>query len=65
MKLLRVFDKDLQRYLSAAEVLQEVNRDRSEDFVPYDSMDLLLNPEDVADWIDSQFYDVLIEEVLK
>jgi hypothetical protein len=65
MKLLRVFDKDLQRYLTAAEVLQEVNRDRSEDFTPYDSMDLLLNPEDVADWIDSQFYDVLIEEVLK
>lgn len=65
MKLLRVFDKDLQRYLTAAEVLEEVNRDRSADFTPYDSMDLLLNPEDLADWIDPQFYDVLIEEVLK
>lgn len=63
MKLLRVFDKDLQRYLTAAEVLQEVNRDRSADWTPYNSVDLLLNAEDVADWIDPQFYDVLLEEI--
>mgnify|MGYP003335203099 FL=1 len=64
MKLLRVFDRDLQRYLTAAEVLQEVNRDRSADWTPYNSMDLLLNPEDLADWIDPQFYDVLLEDFL-
>lgn len=64
MKVLRVFDRDLNRYLTAAEVLQEVNRDRSADWTPYDSMDLLLNPEDLADWIDPQFYDVLLEDFL-
>ena len=64
MKVLRVFDRDLNRYLTAAEVLQEVNRDRSADWTPYDSMDLLLNPEDIADWIDPQFYDVLLEDFL-
>ena len=64
MKVLRVFDRDLNRYLTAAEVLQEVNRDRSADWTPYDSMDLLLNPEDIADWIDPQYYDVLLEEFL-
>ena len=64
MKLLRVFDRDLNRYLTAAEVLQEVNRDRSADWTPYNSMDLLLNPEDIADWIDPQYYDVLLEEFL-
>lgn len=63
MKLLRVFDKDLKRYLTATEVLQEVNRDRSDDFIPYNSMDLLLNPEDIADWIDPQYYEVLLEDV--
>lgn len=62
MKLLRVFDKDLKRYLTATEVLQEVNRDRSDDFIPYNSMDLLLNPEDIADWIDPQYYEVLLED---
>jgi len=64
MKVLRVFDRDLQRYLTASEVLQEVNRDRSADWTPYNSMDLLLNPEDLADWIDPQFYDVLLEDFL-
>ena len=64
MKVLRVFDRDLNRYLTAAEVLQEVNRDRSADWTPYNSMDLLLNPEDLADWIDPQFYDVLLEDFL-
>lgn len=64
MKLLRVFDKDLKRYLTATEVLQEVNRDRSADWTPYNSMDLLLNPEDIADWIDPQYYEVLLEEML-
>jgi len=64
MKVLRVFDRDLNRYLTAAEVLQEVNRDRSADWTPYNSMDLLLNPEDIADWIDPQYYDVLLEEFL-
>ena len=64
MKVLRVFDRDLNRYLTAAEVLQEVNRDRSADWTPYNSMDLLLNPEDIADWIDPQYYDVLLEDFL-
>ena len=64
MKVLRVFDKDLMRYLGASEILDEVNRDRSADWTPYDSMDLLLNPEDIADWIDPQYYDVLLEEFL-
>ena len=65
MKVLRVFDKDLMRYLGASEILDEVNRDRSSDWTPYNSMDLLLNPEDIADWIDPQYYDVLLEEFLK
>jgi len=64
MKVLRVFDKDLMRYLGASEILDEVNRDRSADWTPYNSMDLLLNPEDIADWIDPQYYDVLLEEFL-
>ena len=64
MKVLRVFDKDLMRYLGASEILEEVNRDRSADWTPYNSMDLLLNPEDIADWIDPQYYDVLLEDFL-
>lgn len=64
MKVLRVFDRDLMRYLGASEILDEVNRDRSADWTPYNSMDLLLNPEDIADWIDPQYYDVLLEEFL-
>ena len=64
MKVLRVFDKDLMRYLGASEILDEVNRDRSADWTPYNSMDLLLNPEDIADWIDPQYYNITLEEFL-
>jgi len=64
MKKFVIFDKDLMRYLGASEILDEVNRDRSADWTPYNSMDLLLNPEDIADWIDPQYYDVLLEEFL-
>ena len=64
MKLLRVFDKDLQRNLTASEILQEVNRDRSADWIPYNNMDLLLNPDDIAHWIDEQYYHVTLEDVL-
>ena len=64
MKVLRVFDKDTQRYLGAHEILAEVNRDRTAEWIPYDSMDLLLNPEDIADWIDPQYYNITLEEFL-
>lgn len=64
MKVLRVFDKDTHRYLGATEILDEVNRDRTTEWTPYDAMDLLLCPEDLAMWIDPQFYEVMVEEFL-
>jgi hypothetical protein len=56
MKLLTVIDKQTNRLLNAYEVLEEVNRDRSSDWSDYTVFDLVKHPEDLMDWIDSQYY---------
>ena len=54
-----VIDRDTGKSLSNAEILIEVNRDRSEEWTDYNQEDLDAHPADVASWIDSDYYDCM------
>ena len=55
---MRVFDKQTSRQLSDAEIIEEVNRDRTEEWQPYTELDLKKIPSDILDWIDLTYYEV-------
>ena len=55
---MRVFDKQTSRQLSDAEIIEEVNRDRTEEWQPYTELDLKKFPSDILDWIDLTYYEV-------
>ena len=54
-----VISKDTNKRLSYNEILDEVNRDRSEGWSDYSMEDLLNTPEEVLDWIDLQYHEVI------
>lgn len=56
MTQLIVIDKQTSKILTAKEILEEVNRDRSEEWQPYNMADLFFSPLDLLDWLDPQFY---------
>jgi len=57
----QVLNKCNGRALTDAEILAEVNRDRSDDWNEYTQSDLQSTTSDVLDWIDTQYYDVKVE----
>lgn len=46
------------QYLSQDEIIDEVNRDRSDDWTDYTVEDLDENPDDVLQWIDPTYFAV-------
>ena len=57
-----MIDKQTSKILTAKEILEEVNRDRSEEWQPYNMADLFFSPSDLLDWLDPQFYTTEIKK---
>jgi len=57
---MKVIDKHTGKELNRAEILEEVNRDRSDEWQDYTPEDLEQTPGEVLEWIDPQYF--LIEE---
>lgn len=55
---MKVIDRHTRKQLSHAEILEEVNRDRSDEWEDYDMTDLDTIPEEVLEWIDPQYFEV-------
>ena len=55
---MKVIDRHTRKQLSYAEILEEVNRDRSDEWEDYDRADLDTTPEEVLEWIDPQYFEV-------
>ena len=53
----RVIDKHTGKELSPEEILEEANRDHSDEFIAYTMEDLEQTPEEVLEWIDPQYFD--------
>jgi hypothetical protein len=45
------------------EILEEVNRDRSDEWTDYVIEDIFTMPEDIAEMLDPQYYDAYVKEV--
>lgn len=54
----QVIDRHTGRKLSDAQILDEVNRDRSSEWQDYTLQDLETAPQEVLYWIDEQYYQV-------
>jgi len=63
MNLLIVKDKHTQKTLNMVEILEEVNRDRSDEWTDYVIEDIFTMPEDIAEMLDPQYYDAYVKEV--
>jgi hypothetical protein len=57
---MKVIDKQTGKELTKAEILKEINRDRSEEWQDYVMEDFETMPEDLVDWIDPQYYEVVL-----
>lgn len=54
----RVIDKHTGKELSREEILEEANRDHSDEFILYTLEDLEQTPDEVLEWIDPQYFDM-------
>jgi hypothetical protein len=57
-----VVDNSTGKALTDAEILAEINRDRSEGWIDYDQADLDDEPIQVLEWLDENYYEVIIKE---
>ncbi len=57
---MKVIDRHTGRELSKIEILEEINRDRSEGWQNYVMEDFETMPEDLLDWIDPKYYEVVL-----
>jgi hypothetical protein len=57
---MKVIDKHTGRELSHAEILEEANRDRSDEWSNYNGLDLKETPAEVLEWIDPQYFDIIL-----
>jgi hypothetical protein len=57
---MKVIDKHTGRELSHAEILEEANRDRSDEWVNYNGLDLKETPAEVLEWIDPQYFHIIL-----
>ncbi len=57
---MKVINKHTGKELSHAEILEEVNRDRSDEWQDYNEDDLNRIPNEVFEWIDPQYFEVIL-----
>lgn len=57
---MKVIDKFTRHELTKAEILAEINRDRSAEWQDYTMEDFDTMPEDLIDWIDPQYFEVTL-----
>ena len=57
---MKVIDRHTKKELSYTEILVEVNRDRSDEWEDYNKVDLDKLPEEVLEWLDPQYYEVVL-----
>ncbi len=55
---MKVIDKTTGKELSKAEILEEVNRDRSDEWQDYNETDLEKTPNEVLFWVDEKYFTV-------
>ena len=55
-----VIEKQSNRRLSYNEILNEVNRDRSESWSLFTMDDLISFPDDVTGWLNRDYFDVVV-----
>ena len=53
---MRVLDRHTGKELSRAEILEEVNLDRSDEWQDYTPEDLEQTPAEVLEWIDTKYF---------
>ena len=53
---MRVIDKHNGKELSREEILEEANRDRSDEWQDYTMEDLEQTPGEVLEWVDPQYF---------
>lgn len=63
MVLYTVIDKSDKQVLADYEILDELNRDRSDEWSEYNLDDLHKNPKETLFWIDTEYYEVIINEI--
>jgi hypothetical protein len=56
---MRIIDRATRHELTKQEILDEVNRDRNEEWRDYIMEDFDIMPEDILGWIDSQYFEVI------
>lgn len=56
---MRIIDRTTRHELTKQEILDEVNRDRNEEWQDYIMEDFDIMPEDILGWIDSQYFEVI------
>ena len=57
---MKVINKHTGKELSHAEILEEVNRDRSDEWQDNNEDDLRETPDEVLEWVDPQYYEVVL-----
>lgn len=56
--IFEVFDRHSGEVLTALEVLEEVNRDRSADWSDFDINDIKNRFDEVLKWLDPEYFDI-------
>ena len=56
---MKIIDRHTGKELTKVEILEEVNRDRSEEWQDYTMEDFDTMPDDLLDWIDPQYFEVI------
>jgi hypothetical protein len=54
----QVIDKHDGHVLTDSEILDEANRDHSDEWSNYNGLDLKETPAEVLEWIDPQYFDI-------
>lgn len=57
--LKKVIDRHTSQKLTNAQILSEVNNERSDEWQKYDLKDLKQRPTEVVSWLDPEYYDVV------
>lgn len=57
----QVINKHTGHLLTDSEILEEANRDHSDEWNNYNVQDLKETPNEVFEWIDPQYFDIKLE----
>ena len=56
---MKIIDRFSGKELSNSEILEEINRDHSDQWINYNGLDLKNNPLDILEWIDQEYFEVI------